>query len=298
MFTIRNPKGEEIGPCSAEEIKGWLRDGKYNYFTPARRQDDAKWKMLGSYLEFSGVHAVRKPEIKSVTTGVPATRSMQAKLPSIPVVEIKPPESTKDKKDKSETLPQPVPAQETVAPKSSDIKSGPGVAALPGQEAAAKPPPIPPPIPRQPVPAPAPVAVPQGPAKTPDYLLPKWAKIIWVSVLGVVAFIFFGVALVALAKDDSRGVDALGTACAAVVFMIAIPMALARIFWRISRRSNTAATTGLLMGIGGLCLMFLLFVIESVINRVSSAKARQQVLINRIENQTTSIAEGLLTVIL
>jgi uncharacterized RDD family membrane protein YckC len=54
MFIIQGTDGKEYGPVTTGHIGEWIRDGRANLVTKARRIDDAAWKTLGQFEEFGG----------------------------------------------------------------------------------------------------------------------------------------------------------------------------------------------------------------------------------------------------
>lgn len=56
MFYLRENETEQ-GPFSAEQIIAWVGEQRYTIFTPARRDSETDWKMIGSFLELSARHA-------------------------------------------------------------------------------------------------------------------------------------------------------------------------------------------------------------------------------------------------
>lgn len=53
MFTIIGGDGREYGPVSADQIRAWIKAGRANLETQARRSDSTEWCALGEFAEFS-----------------------------------------------------------------------------------------------------------------------------------------------------------------------------------------------------------------------------------------------------
>ncbi|MBI2516189.1 MAG: DUF4339 domain-containing protein [Opitutae bacterium] len=57
MFTILGTDGKEYGPVTAGKIMEWIRDGRANLQTKARREGETEWKALAEFAEFTPTHA-------------------------------------------------------------------------------------------------------------------------------------------------------------------------------------------------------------------------------------------------
>ncbi len=66
MFTIQGADGKEYGPVTTGHIAEWIRDGRANLLTKARRHDDTVWKALGHFEEFRVGPATTVPPVLPV----------------------------------------------------------------------------------------------------------------------------------------------------------------------------------------------------------------------------------------
>jgi hypothetical protein len=53
MFTILGSDGKEYGPVTAGKIMEWIRDGRANLQTKARREGEPEWKTLADFADFA-----------------------------------------------------------------------------------------------------------------------------------------------------------------------------------------------------------------------------------------------------
>lgn len=53
MFTILGTDGKEYGPVTAGKIMEWIRDGRANLQTKARREGESEWKTLADFTDFA-----------------------------------------------------------------------------------------------------------------------------------------------------------------------------------------------------------------------------------------------------
>lgn len=53
MFTIIGGDGREYGPVTAEQVRTWIRAGRANLATKARRAGSEEWLTLGDFTEFN-----------------------------------------------------------------------------------------------------------------------------------------------------------------------------------------------------------------------------------------------------
>jgi uncharacterized RDD family membrane protein YckC len=87
MFKILGTDGKEYGPVTQGNVIEWIRDGRANLQTKARKGDETEWKTLGDFPEFvptgttpafvppSFVPPSRPtPEVAAVTSEAPAHR--------------------------------------------------------------------------------------------------------------------------------------------------------------------------------------------------------------------------------
>ncbi len=61
MFTIIGGDGQEYGPATAQQIRGWIAAGRANLDTKARAVGSDEWQRLGDFLEFAGPGEVPPP---------------------------------------------------------------------------------------------------------------------------------------------------------------------------------------------------------------------------------------------
>src|ERR1035437_7406561 len=52
MFKILGTDGKEYGPVTRGNVIEWIRDGRANLQTKAKRSDETEWKTLGDFPEF------------------------------------------------------------------------------------------------------------------------------------------------------------------------------------------------------------------------------------------------------
>lgn len=71
MFTILGTDGKEYGPVTAGKIMEWIRDGRANLQTKARREGESEWKTLADFPDFS-TGSVTPPIIGAVPATGPA----------------------------------------------------------------------------------------------------------------------------------------------------------------------------------------------------------------------------------
>jgi hypothetical protein len=57
MFTILGADGKEYGPVAADKVQEWIRGGRANFQTKARRVEETEWKTLGDFPEFTAAPA-------------------------------------------------------------------------------------------------------------------------------------------------------------------------------------------------------------------------------------------------
>jgi len=82
MFTIPGADGKEYGPVTTGHIAEWIRDGRANLVTKARRHDDSTWKPLGHFEEFRVGPAAGQPPVIAITP-----------TPFLPVAQVREPAS-------------------------------------------------------------------------------------------------------------------------------------------------------------------------------------------------------------
>jgi uncharacterized RDD family membrane protein YckC len=75
MFTILGADGKEYGPVAADKVQEWIRAGRANLQTKARRADETDWKTLGDFPEFAAsapVPVITPPALPGSIAGVNA----------------------------------------------------------------------------------------------------------------------------------------------------------------------------------------------------------------------------------
>ena len=77
MFIILGSDGKEYGPVTVGNVIEWIRDGRANLATKAKRDRDDEWKTLGDFTEFSS----RAPE--PATLPPPVTDEPETMTPVI-----------------------------------------------------------------------------------------------------------------------------------------------------------------------------------------------------------------------
>jgi hypothetical protein len=80
MYRIIGADGREYGPITAEQLCGWIAEGRANTLTRAKAEGTDQWKPLTEYVEFAPVLAripprIAAPKLVSATPG-PQTNSM------------------------------------------------------------------------------------------------------------------------------------------------------------------------------------------------------------------------------
>lgn len=87
MFMIIGGDGQEYGPATASQIRGWIADGRADFETKARRVDSDEWGQLGDYAEFSPAAAPgtdrAPPERHPPEQAFEATTLHSAELPEL-----------------------------------------------------------------------------------------------------------------------------------------------------------------------------------------------------------------------
>ena len=61
MFTILGADGKEYGPVATDKIAAWIKGGRANLQTKAKRVDETEWKTLGDFPEFAASAAAMPP---------------------------------------------------------------------------------------------------------------------------------------------------------------------------------------------------------------------------------------------
>src|SRR5512142_249577 len=69
MFIILGADGKEYGPVAADKIQAWIRDGRANLQTKARRDGETEWKTLGDFAEFGAAAGAPPPLAATVAPG-------------------------------------------------------------------------------------------------------------------------------------------------------------------------------------------------------------------------------------
>ncbi|MDR2981409.1 MAG: hypothetical protein LBV12_04090 [Puniceicoccales bacterium] len=241
MFFIRDSKGVETGPFPEETIRQGMVERRYNYFTSARRANEDKWKMLGSFIEFTGV----RPGSSTSTENQPHSNGSLDPLPPIASV------------GTSNSSPPPAPSSppatgKTIPPWLMKPTAGTSGSTQPPFSAVSKTP-APPPPPQvwsEPIPL------------NPDslrYSLPLWAKIIWGIILGILGLAFLGFLAVSMIAGSIKPIQGF---VVLALLIIGVGYALSFGCWKIFNRSPKAAAAGLFSGAG--FIFIILFVIPFI----------------------------------
>lgn len=53
MYRIIGKDGQQYGPVTADQLRGWIVENRVNAQTMARAEGDLQWKPLGSFAEFA-----------------------------------------------------------------------------------------------------------------------------------------------------------------------------------------------------------------------------------------------------
>lgn len=72
MFTILGADGKEYGPVPADKVHEWIRGGRANLQTKARRADETEWKTLGDFPEFTATSVAPAATMATAAPPVPA----------------------------------------------------------------------------------------------------------------------------------------------------------------------------------------------------------------------------------
>lgn len=75
MYKIIGGDQKEYGPVSADQLRQWIRDGRVNAHTQARREPGGEWQPLSNFPEFADVFSMGAP-------GAPAASPAPAATPT------------------------------------------------------------------------------------------------------------------------------------------------------------------------------------------------------------------------
>jgi TM2 domain-containing membrane protein YozV len=78
MYKIVGKDGQQYGPVTAEQLRGWMAENRANAQTLAQGEGSQEWKPLGSFPEFA---ADLKPPLVSATTPPTITQPPSAANP-------------------------------------------------------------------------------------------------------------------------------------------------------------------------------------------------------------------------
>ena len=67
MYRILGTDGRQYGPVSAEQLRGWIAEGRANAQTHALAEGATEWKQLGTLPEFAPYFGPRVPPIAAVS---------------------------------------------------------------------------------------------------------------------------------------------------------------------------------------------------------------------------------------
>ncbi len=63
MYRIIGADGREYGPATADQVRGWITEGRVDAQTRIMAEGTAQWKPLTEYLEFAPMHARTTPPL-------------------------------------------------------------------------------------------------------------------------------------------------------------------------------------------------------------------------------------------
>ena len=63
MYRIIGADGREYGPATADQVRGWITEGRVNAQTRILAEGTAQWKPLTEYLEFAPIHVRTTPPL-------------------------------------------------------------------------------------------------------------------------------------------------------------------------------------------------------------------------------------------
>ena len=65
MYRIIGADGREYGPATADQVRGWITEGRVNAQTRVLAEGTAQWKALSEYLEFAPMLARTTPPLSA-----------------------------------------------------------------------------------------------------------------------------------------------------------------------------------------------------------------------------------------
>ena len=65
MYRIIGADGREYGPATADQVRGWITEGRVNAQTRVLAEGTAQWKALSEYLEFASMPARTTPPLSA-----------------------------------------------------------------------------------------------------------------------------------------------------------------------------------------------------------------------------------------
>ena len=84
MFKILGSDGKEYGPVTLGNVVEWIRDGRANLQTKARRGDETEWRPLGDFPEFVPTGSVL-PRVPPPLPDEPIPTSSPTAAPELPL---------------------------------------------------------------------------------------------------------------------------------------------------------------------------------------------------------------------
>jgi prepilin-type processing-associated H-X9-DG protein len=83
MYKIIGADGKEYGPVTAEQLRQWLGEGRVNFQTKVRLDDQAEWQALGALPEFAAERAANTFSPPLLPPGVAAPKTSGLAIASL-----------------------------------------------------------------------------------------------------------------------------------------------------------------------------------------------------------------------
>jgi len=74
MYIIIGADGQQYGPVTSDQLRGWIAEGRANGQTMVRAADSAEWRPLSELHEFALLLSTAKPVLASAPPPFPVTR--------------------------------------------------------------------------------------------------------------------------------------------------------------------------------------------------------------------------------
>lgn len=79
MYKVLGADGKEYGPVTAEQLRGWIAEGRANQQTKVLEEGATEWKTLGEIPEFAASWPVTPPAMSALPVGTsPAADQVRA----------------------------------------------------------------------------------------------------------------------------------------------------------------------------------------------------------------------------